>query len=335
MPPISIGNYASQLIEGLRKRNIDFVLSEDVLGCDITEIYITEANQLLIFPTKNFDTITIQWLLRVRTPLKVRITIFSSYVSKIKLLLLNAIDTLKQEGLTIPNFDQAVSVQDLTGKNIQHFLDSLENWAVLKSNGRPLPKKRTSFPPSTSKIKENHSSLAQKLEDLHVHLRNAIKTYWTERYFARYLNIPPKEIQELASRIGIQREVCGTDTLYFFDRKKGLGTYFEHIVKAILNELNLKYQETSQYGFFLPNLHLTLHFFDGEKEQPKILASEGVQNRDLIVIAPEALTRNIRRFRNNFFRVLPLNQEKIKGALIRIIRKRIDYIPAYSSGLIN
>jgi hypothetical protein len=335
MSPVSIGNYVSQLIEGLRKRNIDFVLSEDALGCDITEIFITEANQLLIFPTKNFDTTTIQWLLRVRTPFKVRITIFSSGVSKIKLLLLNAIDTLKQEGLAIPNFDQAISVQDLTGKNIQRFLDSLENWAVLKSNGRPLPKIRTSFPPSTSKIKENHSSVAQKLEDLHVHLRNAIKTYWTKRYFARYLNIPPKKIQELASQIGIQREVCGNDTLYFFDRKKGLGTYFEHIVKAILNELNLKYQETSQHDFFLPNLHLTLHFFDGEKEQLKILASEYTQNHDLIVIAPEASRRNIRRIQDDFFQVLPLNQEKIKGALIRIIRQRIDYIPAYSSGLIN
>lgn len=335
MSHISIRNYVSQLIEGLRKRNIDFVLSEDALGCDITEIYITEANQLIIFFLKNFDTTTIQWLLRVRTPLKVRITIFSSDVSKIKLRLLNAIGILKQEGLAVPNFDQAISVQDLTGKNIQRFLESLENWVVLKSNGGTLPKIKTSFYPSTSKIKENHSSAAQKQEDLHVHLRNAIKTYWTERYFARYLNIPSKKIQELASRIGIQREVCGTDTLYFFDRKKGLGTYFKHIVKAILSELNLKYQETSQHDFFLPDLHLTLHFFDSEKEQLKILASEYAQNHDLIVIAPEALRRNIGRIQNDFFQVLPLNQKKIKGALIRIIHQRIDYIPAYSSGIIN
>jgi hypothetical protein len=149
------------------------------------------------------------------------------------------------------------------------------------------------------------------------------------------MNIPSKKVKELAERIGMQYEVCGTHTLYFFDRKKALETYFEHVIKGILDELNIKYQKTSNHGFILPALHLTLHFFDGEEERLKIRASEYAQNRDLIVIVPETLRRTIGRIQDDFFQVLSLNQEKIKSALIRVIRQRINYIPAYSSGIIN
>jgi hypothetical protein len=149
------------------------------------------------------------------------------------------------------------------------------------------------------------------------------------------MNIPSQKVKELSKRIGIQQEVCGTDTLYFFDRKKALETYFKHIIKGILDELNMKYQETSKHDFFLPELHLTLHFFDGEKEQFKILADAYAQNHDLIVIVPETLRRNIGWIQDKFFQVLPLNQDKIKSALIRVISQRINYIPAYSSGIIN
>lgn len=328
----SIANYVSQLTHGLEARNIDFVLSEAAFGCNITEVYVTEAYELLLFHEDPLDVSSIQWVLQVRTPLKVRITFFSSDVPTLKIQLMKAINTLQKDGLDIPQTEHAISVQELTEKNIKHLLDSLENWANIKSNGRPLPQIET-FQLKTKKDQE--ASIEKKQEDLYVHLRYAIKAYWTERYFARYMNIPSQKVEELAKRVGIQQEVCGTDTLYFFDRKKALGTYFEHIIKGILDELNMKYQETSKHDFFLPDLHLTLHFFDGEKEQLKILAGEFAQNHDLIVIVPETLRRKIDRVQDDFFQVLPLNQDKIKSALIRVIRQRINYIPTYSSGIIN
>ncbi len=312
MSGLSVADFVSKLKRGLESRNIDFVVSEEALGCNITEVYVTEARELIIFPGDKLDTISIQWILQVRTPLKVRITFFSKAVSELKIRLLTAISKLKRDGLEIPQTEQVISVQDLTENNIQRLLDSLEKWVNIKTNGRPLPLIQT----FSSKLKkENYSSNGQKPEDLHVHLRNAIKTYWTERYFARYMNIPSLKVKELANRIGIQRQICGHETLYFFDRKKALGTYFEHIIKGILDELKLKYRETSNHDFFLPDLHLRLHFFDGEKEQLKILAGEHVHNRDLIIIAPEALRRNIERIQDDFFQVLPLNQDKIKSAL--------------------
>ena len=328
----SIANYVSQLTRGLETRNIDFVQSEDAFGCNITEVYVTEAYELLLFPGDRLDASSIQWILQVRTPLKVRITFFSSDVHTLKTQLLSAIDKLKQDGIDIPQTETAISVQELTEKNITHLLDSLENWANIKSTGRPLPQVETS---RSKPKKEQEVHFEQQQEDLYIHLRFAIKTYWTERYFARYMNIPSPKVKELAKRIGIQQEVCGTDILYFFDRKKALETYYQHIIKGILDELDMKYQETSKHDFFLPDLHLTLHFFDGEKEQLKILAGEYAQNHDLIVVVPETLRRNIGQIQDDFFQVLPLNQDKIKSVLIRVIRQRINYIPAYSSGIIN
>jgi hypothetical protein len=149
------------------------------------------------------------------------------------------------------------------------------------------------------------------------------------------MNLPSQKLKALAKRLGIQREVCGHDTLYFFNREKALEKYFIHITKAVLDELNLKYKETSTQAFFLPDLQLTLHLFDGEKEHLRILAGESAQNRDLIVIAPDTLRRRLGVKQDDLFQILPLDKDKIKNALMRIARQRIDYIPAYSSGITN
>ncbi len=329
MSRLSITNHVSKLKDGLRTRNIEYVVSEDALGCNINEVYVIGAQELIIFPENQLDTKSIQWILQVRTPLTVRITIFSKDSSILKTRLMKAITTLKKDGLVIPHTEHAISVQELTENNIQLLLDSLENRPNLKTNGRPFPCVQTSLVSTNVTV----DSISEKQEDLHIYLRNAIKSYWTERYFARYMNIPSQKVKVLAKRIGIQHEKCGHETLYFFDRKKALGTYFEHIIKGILDALKLKYQETSSHDFFLPDLHLTLHFIDKEKEQLKIQAGEYTKNRNLIVIVPESLHRNIGRIQDDFFQVLPLNQDKIKTALIRVIRQRIDYIHAYSSGI--
>ena len=328
----SISKYITKLTQGLETRGIDFVFSEGALGCNVTEIFVTEAHELIIFPLGSLDPGSIQWILQVRTPLNIRITLFSTNASKLKIQVLNAIKKLTQNGLEIPLTPQLLSIQDLTETNINRILDSLENLVNIKTNGRPFPdvKTSTSLPESEE---ENRAANGQKREDIHVHLRNAIKTYWTERYFARYMSIPLQKVKELAERIGIQREVCGQETLYFFNRKKALETYFAHIIKYILNELNLKYLETSMHDFSLPDLHLRIHFFDGEKEHLKILASEYVQNRNLIVITPESIHKTIELIQDDIFLVMPLDQDKIKTALTKIVRQRIDYIPAYSSGI--
>jgi hypothetical protein len=331
----SITNYVSKLIGGLKSRNIQFILSEDALGCKITEIYVTEAHELIMFLRDQLDTTSLQWVLQIRTPLQVRITIFSAEVSKLKIQLLTAINKLKQDGLEIPESEHVISVQDLTETNILHLLTSLENWFNQKSNMEPLPLSEASLASSQYQKNENSGSHDQKQKELNLHLQNAIKTYWTERYFARYLNLPSQKVAELAERIGIQHEICGQDILYFFNRKKALETYFEHIIKGILDELKLKYHKTSANEFFLPALHLTLLFFDGEKDGLRSVAGESTKNPGLIVIVSEALRRNIGLIQDAFFQVLPLDQDKIKIALIRIVRQRVDYIPAYSSGITN
>jgi hypothetical protein len=332
MSRLSITTCISLLIQGLESNKIDFVLSEQALGCEITEVYVTETYELILFPKNQLDIESIQWILRVRTPLKVRITIFSSEVSALRIRLLSAINRLKREGLHIPQTEDAISVQELTENNIKRLIESFERWANEKSDRKGYDQKETT---NSHTKKSPIASIKQQQEDLFAHLRFAIKTYWTERYFARYMNIPSKKVKEVAKRIGLQYEVCGTHTLYFFDRKKALETYFEHIIKGILDELNLKYQMKSKYRFFLPALQIILHFFDGEEERLKIQACEYAPNHDLIVIVPETLRRTIDRIKYNFFQVLPLNQDKIKSALIRVIRQRINYMPAYSSGIIN
>jgi hypothetical protein len=147
--------------------------------------------------------------------------------------------------------------------------------------------------------------------------------------------LPIENVKEIAKRIGIQREVCGKDTLYFFDRSKALETYFVHVVKGLLTDLGLQYRETAKHDFFLPELQLGLHFFDGEKEQLKIFTGEYANNHNLIIVVSEVLRREIGRIQDDFFQVLPLDQDKIKETLIKTIRQRVGYIPAYSSGIIN
>lgn len=331
---LQISDYISELVQNLKNHNIEFVVSEEALGCDITEVYVTEAHELLLFPNNQLDTDSIQWILRVRTPLKVRITFFSTDISELKIRLLDAIDELRKDGLDIPQLQQAISIQELTKENIQRISDSFVNWTYLKSIERPLPQLQTSRISSKTKEDDQHL-IIQKQEDIHLHLRNAIKTYWTERYFAKYMNLPSQKLRALAKRLGIHCEVCGHDTLYFFNRGKALEKYFIHITKAVLDELNLKYKETSTQAFFLPDLQLTLHFFDGEREQLRTLAGESTQNRDLIVIVPDTLLRRLGVKQGAFLQILPLDQDKIKNALMRIVRQRIDYIPTYSSGIIN
>jgi hypothetical protein len=324
----------SGFIKDLKKHGIDFVISQDALGCQITEIYITEAKELILFPSKRLEASTLCWVLKIRTPLKIRLTFFSSEPTEFKLQLMRAIAELKQNGLEIPKVEHAISIQELSAANLHRFIDSLENWFHIKTNGRPLPFHRVSKSSSLLNNKQD-DSISEKQKDLYIHLRNAIKTYWTERYFSKYLNIPSENVKEIAKRIGIQREVCGKEILYFFDRSKALGKYFDHIIKGILKELNLRFQESSKHVFYIPDLRLGLHFFDGKKEQLKILAGEYANNHDLIMIVPEKIRKKIGRIQDDFFEVLPLNQEKIKGTLIKLVRQRIDYIPAYSSGITN
>lgn len=335
MPHLSTHDHLSELIRGLKKRDINFVVSEDALGCRIAEVYITEALELILLPHYRLDTSQLRWILEIRTPLKVRMTFFTSDVKELKIQLARVVSELKQEGLIIPNIEQAISVLELSKENITRLLDSLENWSNLRIKGRPLPSIQTSKPTPSPSTKNSSGFMSKNREDLHVHLRNAIRTYWTERYFARYLNLPIENVKEIAKRIGIQREVCGKDTLYFFDRVKALGTYFVHVVKGLLIDLGLQYRETAKHDFFLPELQLGLHFFDGEKEQLKIFAGEYANNHDLIIVVSEVLRREIGRIQDDFFQVLPLDQDKIKESLIRTIRQRVDYIPAYSSGIIN
>lgn len=328
-------NYIAKLIQGLRIQNIDFILSENALGCLITEVYITEAHELIMFPDDQLDTIALQWVLQVRTPLKVRIIIFSAEASKLKTQLANAINKLRLEGLEISQTEHAISIQELTEENIQLLLNSLEKRINIISNESQSPQIQNPAIPSIKPSKKNYSSSNQIQGDLYTHLRNAIKTYWTERYFARYMNFPSEKVKDLAEQIGIQHEVCGKDVLYFFDRKKALETYYKHIIKGMLDELNLKYRETSQHDFFLPELNLTLRFFNDEIEQLERVGVGAVKNRNLIIIAPKALQRNIEQIPDAFFQVLPLDQDKIKAVLIRAIRRRVDYLPAYSSGIVN
>lgn len=319
------------LIQGLQKREIDFVVSDATLGYQLTEVYITQAQELILFPPQKIDSAMLQWILEIRTPLKVRLTFFSEDVTNLKLHLMRAISTLQENGIIIANLDHAISIQKLSEQNIQQLLDSLENWITLSMKGKPLPALQATLP-----VENERRTLTQlQQEDLTTHLRNAIKTYWTERYLARYLNTPKENVKKLAKKIDIQREACGQDTLYFFERSKALSTYFSHIIKGILSELQLQYQETLTHEFFLPDLRLGLYFFDGEIDQLRILAGEYANNHDLIMVVPEKLRRNIGRIQDAFFLVLPLDQEIIRNTLMRLVQQRIHYIPAYSSGLMK
>jgi hypothetical protein len=317
--------YVSTLIHGLQKRGIDFVVSDAALGCQLTEVYITKTKELILFPPRKTDLTTLQWILEIRTPLNVRLTFFPTDVSTFKTQLIQAISAVQNNGLVIPNTDHAISIQELSEQNIRRLLASLDSLASFEARGKPRS--------STQSNQERKSSHEMKKEDLRNHLRNAIKSYWTERYFARYLNTPRENIEKIAEKLGIQREVCGHETLYFFERPKALRKYFAHIVKGILTELNLQYRETLTHEFYILDLRLGLHFFDGEINQLRILASEYSNCHELIIVIPKSLEIECERIREMFFEVLPLDQEKIKSVLTKTLQHRIHHISAYSSGI--
>lgn len=335
MCPSSIQEYIGAFLGSLKNRCIDFVLSEDALGCKLTEVYITEAQELVLFPLAHIDIETLRWILEIRTPLKARMKFFIREAAELKNKVLQVVSELKAEGIDIPNAANSISVHELTETNLSWFLDSLENWSKPSNDRRSLPLLQTLNSKEVQKSQEPPSSRSEKHDNLYLHLRNAIKTYWTQRYLTRYLNIPSESVKELSKRIGIQCERCGSETLYFFERSKALETYFKHIIKGILDELSLQYREASNHVFFLSDLHLVLYFFDGEKEQLKILAREYADKHNVIIVVPETLRRTIDHHRDDFFQILPLDQEKIKRSLQKMVRQRIDFITAYSSGITN
>lgn len=335
MSPTKDQEFISDLLTGLKTRGLDFIVSENALGCQLTEVYITEAQELILFPLRRLNVETLRWILEVRTPLKVRMTFFTSKVRELKVQLMRAISGLKSEGINIPNIEHAISVQELTETNVSRLLESLETGLQLNIDGRTIPPNQISKSDDLSDSSTKTPTFSEKRQIFYLHLKNAIKTYWTERYFTRYLNIPLQNAKSLAKQIGIQYEVCGQETLYFFERQKALEKYFIHIMKGILEKLSLQYQETPHHTFFIPPLRLALHLFDGEKDQLKILANDCANNYDTIIVVPEALQRNIGRFQGDFFQVLPLDQKRIKEALKRVVRQRIEYIAAYSSGITN
>jgi len=315
--------HVTNLIHGLQKCGIDFVVSDAALGCQLIEIYVTKAQELILFPSKTTDSTTLQWILEVRTPLNVRLTFFPDDVVNFKTQLMQAISAVQDNGLIIPNIDRVISIYELSEQNILRLLESLENWKTVKHPGdRPPGLQLTSH-----SINKDRSSSEAKREDLRAYLQTAIKTYWTERYFARYLNTPRENIEKIANNIGIQREVCGHETLYFFERSKALRTYFVHVVKGILTELNLQYRETLTHEFYVLDLRLGIHFFDGEIDQLRILAGEYTNNHELIIVVPGSLLTQIERIRNQFFEVLPLDQGKIKTTLIKAHQQHIHNTP--------
>ncbi len=334
MSTLSSKDGISIFVKGLKERNIDFILSEDALGCQVTEIYIINAKELILFPIAHLDTSMLRWILEIRTPLKVRLTFFTHEMKELKMRLMQVISSLNAEGLQIPNIENVISLQELSESNIHQLLDRLENWAISRERRHPQDLIRTNES-SINYSKENAgSTLKEKYDALLGHLRNSIKTYWTERYFARYLNVSSEHINEFSKRFGIQQEVCGPDTIYFFDRSKALATYFLHIMKGILNELNLQYQNNSRNYFFIPNLRLGLLLFDGT-EPLNILIEKHAQKHNLIIIIPETIRSNTEHPWNSSFLVLPLDKEKIKRTLLRITQQRIEYVAAYSSGIIH
>lgn len=333
MSPLSSKDGISRVVNGLKERNINFITSENALGCQVTEIYIIDAKELILFPIAHLDSSALRWILEIRTPLRVRLTFFTHEMKELKIQLMQAISSLNAEGLQISENENAISVLELSESNIHRLLEALENWGVSREYGSPMHLIQTNESSINYSKSNVGSTFNEKYESLLQHLRNAIKTYWTERYFARYLNVSSEYINEFSKRFGIQHEVCGQDTIYFFDKTKALETYFMHIMKGIFNELDLQYQNNSRNYFFIPNLHLGLFLFDDETGLPSLLIEQSGKKQDLIIIVPETISSKIEHLGELLFPVLPLDKEKIKKTLRRITRQRIEYIAAYSSGV--
>ena len=144
MSPTKGQEFVSSLLNGLKNRGLDFVVSEDALGCQLTEIYITELQELVFFPLQHLSVETLRWILEVRTPLKVRMTFFTNDVGELKAQLKQAVSEIKSVGINIPNIDDAISVQKLSEINISRLLESLEKWLQLKIDGRAISTFQTS-----------------------------------------------------------------------------------------------------------------------------------------------------------------------------------------------
>jgi len=335
--------FLDNLLESLKKYKINFVVSHKSLGCEIDEVFISEAGVLVILPNGALNQDVIRWILEIRTPLKIRLIIFAQDVNEYKIRIMRSISDLRNEGIIIQNIEHSISIHELSNQNLRRLLESLENWLVLRTNGRPLPSERQKRPErrqnshhSSSSLNSPSPLLQQKskvnyekennqripfdnLYDLHIHLRNAIKTYWTEHYLARYLHISKDKARDLAKRIGIHHELCGQDILYFFNRNEALSTYFVHILKGVLDELDIKYEEKGNQIFFLPAFHTTVKFFDGDKEQLRTLAENYINTHDLIFVVPEELRIKIGKIQEDFFQVISLSRESIASAIQQLV----------------
>lgn len=343
---LSNQDFLEFLVEGLSQRDLKYVVSHNAFGRGIEEVFITEARELVMLPEELLEQNTIRWILEIRTPLSIRLTIFTHSVSEYKLRVAQAISELVKDGIDIPSLEHAVSIQELSFENLQRLLDSLENWRDFLIEGRAhsSPTQKTkirettlssfeSLPFTHSLTKRQGSSIHDvtscdfggdsiDYQSLHISLRNAIKTYWTERYLARFLKATPEKAREIARRIGVSREACGREVLYFFNRLEALSTYFSHILKGILDELKIQYEETSQRLFFLPKLCLVILFFDGDKEQLRLVAEDYARTHDVIFVVPERLRATIGRITDDYFQITPLARDHIFSLLQHILKNR-------------
>ena len=331
------------LLEGLKRRNIPFISSCGGLIDNLREVFIEEANELIIIPDGVLDLDMVRWILEVRTPLRIRLTFFTPYVTEYKVRLLHVVSELRNKGISIPNLEYAISVQEPSESNLNKLLDALENWHHLKTHGRPILLSRcvarsgSITPPSSMGLARNPallpetaissstpaSSSRMKLNDeLHTKLLESIKTYWTENYLARFLNVSKEKVRELVKATGIQREVCGREVIYFFDRAKGLSTYFIHIIKGILYELGIDYEETPNHVFFLPQFDVIIFFFDGQKEQLPPLVEDYAKTNDLIVVVPEELRTKIGLIQDDYFHLATLSRDQISAVIKQVIKRR-------------
>jgi len=330
-----IESFVEALLEGLREHNLAFATSRGSFGGQLCEIFIEEVSELILIPNGVLDQDLVHWILEMRTPIEIRLTIFTNEMAEYKIRVMRAVSDLRQDGVEIPNVDDAISVQEPSARNLARLLESLENWHDLKSRGRPFPRRncaKSDFGASRasqrarSEEAENASSLGDKLDvdpdcfhdtqaDLYLRLRNGIKTYWTEKYLTRFLKLSPEKAREIAQRVGIVREACGQEILYFFDRVKALRAYFVHVLKGLLDEMGLRYEEGPNDAFFLPEFNVAVVFFDGNKEQLQVLAEDYARSYDLIFVVPEQLRVVIGRVQDDFFRIVSLAKSNIAHAL--------------------
>jgi hypothetical protein len=293
------------------------------------------------------DVDAIRWVLELRTPLNLRITFFTENVNDFKLCILRAISQLEKEGIKLNTLEHRLSVQYPTEENLQRILDSLEKWYELKNTEEALPRIGSSTqsqrsplyntiesaiqnPIPSQSTKQTLASTEEKIiegnnQDLSLRLQNAIKTYWTEKYLARYLKTSQLQLKELATILDIQREVCGQDVIYFFDRFLALKTYFNHILKGIFDEFSLKYEEIARHVFFLAKHKTAIIFFDGEKDQLEALAEDFIQRYSIIFVVPEKRKLAFGKVLSEFYQVIPLAYDKIRNSLVHLVHKGTDY----------